>query len=172
MKITKKKYVPRTKKRTEKLKYSKENINYGYDLLENLGAVRYFYKKNYGIDLQLLELLLCLYPKKFFTQDEYFHIPKQFTFARTKKLIEMDILILFSKATSQKNSVFALSAKGKKLIENFYKYLSGEKKMLLRADRNKVALKTNSTAINNQRMKFIETINNAQQSEHKKALYI
>ncbi|WP_395073913.1 hypothetical protein [Flavobacterium sp.] len=161
--------VVRTKR--DKAVYKITFANKGYDILENLLVVRQYYRKHLKVDLQLLELLLALYPKTYFTQDDYFYIPKQLMYSRLKKLMDLKYVVLFSKAETQKTSVFTLSLKGRQLIENFYKLLSGEKKIPTDEKLNPMANKKDASAMDIKRLNFIKSVNKLPVSESKKALF-
>lgn len=156
----------------EPAKYSKvqfAHIYKGYDFLENLMAVRSFIQRKYGIDYRMLEILLKIMGMKVFTRADYSSFPKQFTYNKFRTIINSGYVNVLADHNAVENRVFTLNTKGKNIVINFYKYLSGEKRIPL----DHTNPMTNSkTKINFDRKKveLIKKMNNTPIKEHFKKM--
>lgn len=156
--------------RTVRVKIRYAVCNQGYDLLENMFVVRHYISDKYNVTLRVLELLLKLYPMNYFTYEDYYELPKNFQLVRADYLKEKKLIEEYKHGTTRVNSVFCLTRKGKNCVEDFYKYLSGEKKIPETTDKNKMG-KKNATQIDKLRFNFIKKMNQEGPSESKKKLF-
>lgn len=164
--------MSRKPSKTGKKKYAKPpkflSLNEGYDILENLLVVRKYVSKKYGIDWKLLEILLFLYPKNYFTWDDYYEMPKDFRYMRLSKLEQLGVARILSRERTLKGSLYTLTTKSRNIVTVFYEYLSGEKKI---PEMNNPLNLAEGTAIDKIRFNLIKKINAAPVSENKKRLF-
>jgi hypothetical protein len=116
----------------DRVKYEKKHyaeIVLGYDMLENLMLVRTYIQKKYEIRFKLLELLLFLAPKQFFTQADYKEIAKNYTYGRIDNIVDSGFVKIMTLGESKGRHLYTLSPIGKTMIAEFYKCLFGEKKI-------------------------------------------
>jgi len=162
-------------KNSKKDKYSKAlHLEFfcGYDLLENLIVARPYIQKRYEIDRQLLELLLYLGPKQFFTQEDYGKMPKQFKYGSIKNLLATGFVNIVQNGDCLSSHLFRVNRKGSEIIRHFYEILSGEKKIPEVPYRNPLARTTTRTAYDKKRMDLIKKINELPAPDSKKPLYL
>lgn len=157
----------------KKKKYKKRPAFYNedFDFLEHFQIVRAFYKRKFGIPLRELELLFTLYPMNYFTHSDYFEIPKAFTYLRIIKLVQLGHVVVFAKGKNKSKDVYTLTTSARTLVRDFYRYLSGEKKIPEEARHNPMAKKKDVPAIDKLRMDLIKKINQLEPSKSKKAMY-
>ncbi len=111
-----------------KTKYTRQAVymNLGYNFLENQYVVRKFFQKKYKIDLRVLEILLYLYPKQYFSHADYKAYPLTFTHRQIVSMIKKGHVIVLQEGKNKTKDVYTLSHSSKLLIQNYYKYLAGE----------------------------------------------
>lgn len=97
----------------------------GYDAFENFMLVRAYIQKKYDIHFSTLELLLFLFPKQFFTQEDYGSISKQYTIRNIKSLLAADMIIISSRGKGFYTHLYTLSNKSRRIVFSFYDMLSG-----------------------------------------------
>lgn len=154
-------------------KYSKvKNLEFfmGYDLLENMMIARPYIQKRYNIDLGLLELLLYLSPKQYFTQKDYAEMPKQFKYCSIKNLISTGFVGILQTGGDMSKHLYSVNRKGSEIVHHFYEILSGEKK-IPEDYTNPLARKKTRTPFDKKKMDLIKQINLLPAPEKKKALY-
>ena len=88
--------------------------------------VRAFIQKKYDISINTLELLLFLFPKQFFTQEDYGGISKQYTFRNIKALLEADFITIKSRGAGFYTHLYTLSNKSRRIVFSFYEMISGD----------------------------------------------
>lgn len=170
--MKKKRISPRSAKR--KAKYAKEyfvEFFHGYDLLENSLFVRPYIQQYHDIDVRLLELLLYMAPKQFFTQKDYSEIPKSFRFRSVKFLLEREFISIVTTGASLNCHLYRISAKGMHIVKHYYELLSGERGLNV-GSRNPWEKVTNRTAINKKRLDLSKKIMALGPPEKKKPLYL
>jgi hypothetical protein len=143
----------------------------GYDLLENMLIARPYIQKRYKIDLGLLELLLYLGPKQFFTQKDYAEMPKQFKYCSIKNLIATGFVSILQNGECMSDHLYRVNRQGSEILRHFYEILSGEKKIQEKADANPLNHKTTRTPFDKKKMDLILKINQLPAPEKKKPLY-
>src|SRR5690606_4561381 len=119
--------------RAKKPKYTRPkeiNIFQGYDLLENMIVVRQYVQKKHNIDLGLLETLLYLNPRQYFTQADYAEMPKQFKYCSIKNIIATGYIATLQQGTDLGKNVYKVNRKGHEIVCEFYELLSGERKFM------------------------------------------
>lgn len=154
-------------------KYSKETrllIFKGYDLLENMMVVRQYIQKKNNIDLGLLEILLYLAPKHYFTQADYRDMPKQFKYRSIKNLAATGFVSVVQEGSDLGKNLYNVNRKGHEIVCNFYELLSGEKK-INESYVNPLVNKKTRTPFDKKRMDLIKKINLLPAPESKKGLY-
>lgn len=155
-------------------KYSKETrllVFKGYDLLENMIVVRQYIQKKNNIDLGLLEVLLYLFPKPYFTQADYASIPKQFRYGSIRNLMATGFVSIVQEGSDLGKNLYKVNRKGHEIVCNFYELLSGEKKISDTRYENPLMNKKTRTPFDKKRMDLIKKINLLPAPESKKGLY-
>jgi hypothetical protein len=158
----------------DKKKYSKTQfikIYKGYDMLENFFTVRSYIQKRYKIDIHMLEILLKLMGMRVFTRAEFSNIPKEFTYNRFNSIQDSGFINLISDHTDVEKRVWTLNGKGKIIVTNFYKYLSGEKRIPVDGTRNPMAHGKKSIAFDKKKLDLIKKMNALDPKAHIKKLY-
>lgn len=167
--------LPKKDKRIRKYKQKSKDVIFpiynGYDFLENLLVVRHFVCKRYKISFELLEVFLYLYPKNFWTQDDYFIVPKQFTHNRMRYMLKKGHVVIFMKAKTERETIYRLSPSSRRIVEHFYKYLSGEDKMPVDSLYYSPFVSEKISAVDKLRKNLIYKINLLEPSENKKRLF-
>ena len=162
-------------------KYNIKRIIYsyaGYNMLENLVAVRPYILGKYGISIKTLEVLLYLGPKNFFTQEDYFNTPKEYKYNSIKYFILHGYMELAIRGTKQNDKrqrihhILTLTKKSREIIQDFYECLSGERKMVVEVEKrvNPRSLSP-ETYEGKQRLSLIEKLNALPIPESKKPLF-
>lgn len=157
----------------KKGKYKKEvfiRIYEGYDMLENLLIVRSYIQKKYNIDNKLLELLLHIAPKHFFTQEDYRLMVKPFKYSRIRILLESGYVKLITNGKNKGKNLYSISPAGKRLIVDFYECLSGEKPIPVDSKSNPMA-RLDANAYDKKKMETIRKLNQLTPSPRKKLLF-
>jgi hypothetical protein len=124
--LAEKKHFPRVKKAATKYKRKDVMINTDYNLLENQYAVRKFFQAKHNLSLRELELLLYLFPKQFFSFQDYKAYPLSFTHRKISSVIKLGYVKIFKKGKNQSHHVYTLTKSAKHQVIVYYKYLSGE----------------------------------------------
>lgn len=172
-KALKKKKV-RLRSSGRKPKYVKEwfaEFFQGYDLLENMIFVRPYIQQYYDIDPRLLELLIYMAPKQYFTHKDYTEIPKPFQFRSVKYLMEREYVTVVTNGANIACNLYRISTKGMNIVRHYYELLSGERDLHV-GGRNPWELKKNQTAINKKRLALSKKIMALGPPEKKKQLYL
>jgi hypothetical protein len=157
----------------KKVKYSKTTfalIYQGYDMLENLMVVRQYIQRRYDIDMALLEILLFLSPKQYFTQGDFAQMAKRFNYSRIGNLVGTGHVRLMTIGSGARMNLYCLSATGKGIVSEFYECLVGETKIPEYKELNPMA-KPKATAFDKKRMEMIKRINQIAVPDHKKPLF-
>jgi|JI9StandDraft_1071089.scaffolds.fasta_scaffold01710_16 hypothetical protein len=143
----------------------------GYDFLENFFVVRHYVCEKNKISLRVLEMLLKLFPMNYFTYKDYYELPKNFQLIRPDYLINKGLMQEI-KVNDQvrAESVFKLTTVAGNIVKDFYKYLSGEKKIPEERKYNHMADPKAST-IDKLRYEFIKKMNRTEPSETKKQTF-
>jgi hypothetical protein len=144
----------------------------GYDLLENIIVARPYIQKRYKIDRQLLELLLFLAPKQYFTQQDYGGMPKQFKYGSIKNLMNTGFISIVQNGEHMGKHLYRVNRKGSEIVRHFYEILSGEKKIPETSYVNPLAKKSKQNAFDKKRMELIQKINQLPAPDSKKPLYL
>lgn len=121
--------IRRPPKSHKKESYKKGKVVYeGYNCLENYGIVRKYIQRYYDIDFSILETLLYLYPKGYFTLMDYYNLEKQFHIASVKRLVHLGYAKMAVRGNRNGNkALFTLTYSSKLIVENFYETLFGDK---------------------------------------------
>lgn len=143
----------------------------GYDLLENMIVARPYIQKRYNIDQGLLELLIYLGPKQFFTQADYAEMPKQFKYCSIKNLMNTGFVGIVQNGECLSDHIYHVNRKGSEIIRHFYEILSGEKKIPETSAENPLYRKKTRTPFDKKKMDLIQKINQLPAPEKKKPLY-
>jgi len=160
--------------KSKTIKYSKEKhllVFKGYDLLENLIVVRQYIQKKNNIDLGLLEILLYLSSRQYFTQSDFTEMPKQLKYGSIKNLIATGFVGIIQEGGNLGKHVYKVNRKGHEIVKNFYELLSGEKKICETQYENPLTRKRTRTPFDKKRMDLITKINQLPAPESKKGFY-
>lgn len=161
-----------TKRKSKKVRYIKPlflTIYQGYDFLENFMLVRAYIQKRYDIPLKLLELLLFLAPKHFFTQYDYSLVAKDYTYRRISNLVKTGLFKVIANSPNRGKELYAVSSLGKSIITEFYECLSGEKK-IPETQINPMALKS-ANKFEKKKFAMIKKMNQLPVSDTKKGVF-
>jgi hypothetical protein len=131
-----KKIYPQYKKSAGKYKRNTVLVNTDYNLLENQYAVRKFFQAKHNLTLRELELLLYLFPKQFFSFQDYKAYPLSFSHRKISTVINKGFVKIFKKGKNQSKHVYTLSNSAKHLVIVYYKYLGGELQVPLNPENN------------------------------------
>jgi hypothetical protein len=162
------------KGKSKTAKYSKQHhlhVFRGYDLLENLIAIRPYIQKKNNIDLGLLEILLYLSSRQFFTQADFREMPKQLKYGSIKNLIATGFVGIVQEGENLGKHVYKINRKGHEIVRNFYELLSGEKNISENQYENPLTRKKTRTPFDKKRMDLITKINQLPAPETKKGFY-
>lgn len=161
-------------RRTNKIpKYTKRKflmVSDSYDAFENFGLVRKYIQNRYKITLSLLELLIYLAPKQYFTNKDYLNFPKQYHYRRVEDLQALEYARVVMEGANQSKRLFALSQKGMAIVVHFYQILSGEKQIPVRSEFNPM-MKKNAKAIDKKTNFLIEQLRNMPVPESRRKLF-
>lgn len=153
-------------------KYSKKDrkliLHEGYDVLENWSVVRHYIQRKYEIDLYLLEILLYLYPRKYFTWMEYYEFPKDFQYNGMRKMIADGIIAVAVPGKGERSTLYCLSRKHRSIVTNFYSFLFGEKKI---PTKQTALNKIGATEMDRRRHALIKKLNGIPPSDNKKRFF-
>lgn len=152
----------------------------GYDILENLYFARTYICKKYTQSLRNFEVLLFLYPKGYFTIEDYFPISHMGYEVRFPLYLVRQGLVkvvaypkseakTLNKKKIDPRYVYTLSQKGKDIVEEFYGLLSGEIKYAETKEENPFF--TSEKAIDQQRFRLAQKLNKMPVPESKKRLF-
>lgn len=99
-----------------------------YDYFKYFRVVRYWIKKTHGVGLADLEMLLFLYSERLFKRTDFNEYNEIFSWdvQRFYKLKRDGWISVWRKSKGSEPALYELSYKGKRLITEFYKRLSGE----------------------------------------------
>ena len=143
----------------------------GYDILENVFIVRHYVCQTEKMSFRVLEMLLKMYPMNYFNYQDFYTLPKNFQLVKADFFIKKGLLVEHKiKNKNRTESVFCLSAKARHIVENFYQYLSGEKKIPEQRRYNAMA-SPKATEIDKLRYSFIKKMNEKEPTEKMKKLY-
>ena len=147
-------------------------VSNSFDAFENLLVVRRYVQERYDITIQMLEIMLYLYPKQYFTQEDYRKIPKQYKYARINSMLLSGIAKIAADGLKNKGDrIYCLSAKSKGIVVHFYECLSGERKMSEWTASNPMAL-AGASNYDKKTLELIKSINKMEVPESRKSLYI
>jgi len=114
----------------------------------------------------MFELVLYLYPKNYFTYNDFKLATRSFELSRIKYLIDSGFVEIAVQRSNRNGTVYTLSTKMKNMVVEFYKLLAGEKKI----DTEKSPLR-DSTTIDNKRLASIEKINKLEVSKTRRKFF-
>ena len=120
-----------------KPKYETERyllLNKGYDFLENYQIAKDYIKLKHKISDNELNSILYLMPKNYFQKHEYTGLIKFYKFTNVNVLVKKELVQFFKKVDTntlklKTYCIYNVSAKGRGIVMEFYKCLSGEKKI-------------------------------------------
>lgn len=128
--VKKRKIIVRAPPKAHKKEvYRKGKVVYkGYNCLENYGIVRKYIQRYYDIDFSIIETLLYLYPKGYFTLMDYYHLEKQFHIASVRRLVVLGYAKMAARGNNKGDkALYTLTYKSKNIVENFYETLFGDR---------------------------------------------
>lgn len=134
-------YKPRAKKLEHKHYKKDAVINMDYNLLENVYVVRKFVQKKFNINLRELELLLYLFPKGFFSLEDYKNYPLTYSHRQINTIIKMGWVRIFTEGRYKSEHTYTLTKSAKHMVIVYYKYLSGELQIPTNSENNPMVRK-------------------------------
>jgi len=160
--------------KTKKIKYEKQKFYaemvLGYDALENLMVVRQYVQARFGISFKLLEIILFLAPKQFFTQADYSVILRSYTYGRIQNILDTGYVKIFNLGRNKSKNLYTLSASGRFVVTEFYKCLFGEKKIPETYRENPLALKS-ADPFDKKKFEMIKQLNQLSASVTKRQFF-
>lgn len=115
-----------------------------HDFLKHLRVARNWIKKNHGVNLPELEMLLFLYSEKLFTRTQFYQHAKIYSWNRKwlTELQEKGWITQWRKPNTYKAeaALYTLSQSCKMMISNFYRQLAWDK-IYAETDQNNVIFK-------------------------------
>jgi hypothetical protein len=118
-----------------KAKYSLKNKKHklifkdGRDLLQYNIVVRPYIIRKYRLEKDMeLDILLYLFPIQYFTMRDFKILPTVNAGYHLNTLLEMNFIeIAIPHANGHTNNIYQLTERSKKIVTDYYEYLSGEK---------------------------------------------
>ena len=118
-------------------KYEREKgllLSKGYDFIENYQIAKEFIKEKYTINDKDLNSIVYLAPKNYFQNHEYTGLLRFYKFANLNTLEKAGLVQFFSKIDKNTSKlktykIYSVSERGKIIVRDFYKCISGEKKI-------------------------------------------
>lgn len=142
----------------------------GYDFLQNFIVVRQYVQKRYKIDLNLLEILLYLFPMQYFTRDDYKIIPRNYGYRKISDLVRAGYVNIAVTGKNQGEHLYTLNRQGTEIVKIFYESLAGERKIPEQPQKNPMALKT-ANKITKKQMDLIKVLNQKEVPQTRKAMF-
>lgn len=155
-------------------RYTKTRILYysdSYDFLQYQIIVRPYVCKRFKIDFRMLELLLYIYPLNYFTTIDYKVAVKPYSLHSIKTMVKLGFVKVMVEGKNAAEHVYTLSHQAKNIVSLYYKYMSGERKMLDNDQRNPLTKTRDITIHDKKRMEMIRALNLLEVPETKKRLY-
>lgn len=175
LKKTKKvKLIARASDTKNKKRYTKQRILYysnSYDFLQYQIIVRPYVCKRFKIEVRMLELLLYIYPLNYFTNEDYKVAVRPYSLHSIKTMVKLGFVKIIVKGYNAAEHVYTLTHQAKNIVSLYYKYMSGERKMLDNDQRNPLTKKIKITTHDKKRMEMIRVLNQLEVPETKKRLY-
>lgn len=119
---------------TNRMQYTKKNpkmlfhFKQGFDLMQYTIVVRPFVLKLYQIEKEIiLDVLLYLFPIQYFTNKDFNLLPLRNTGYNRKQLILLGYVDRCVEITNRGGNIYCLSEKSMRIVNDYYKYMSGEK---------------------------------------------
>lgn len=118
------------------LKIKEPKIYTGVNHLKNLGLARRFICSKYSISIEMLEILLFIYPYNYFTKKDYDKIANTYFGCRLHYLKKKGLVkVMYAKKTlkappgqkKQLADIYTLSKVSKNAVVHFHKIISGER---------------------------------------------
>lgn len=133
-------------KGNEKVAYDRltfAKIYKGYDLLENFGYVRHAIQRKYNIDVTLLEHILYLVPKNFFTLEDLKEIAQiRYTYKNIDTFVRLGLAVLAAKGGNKAKHIYTMTAKARQICQDIHEMLSGETEIPVELYNSKEATKS------------------------------
>ena len=130
------KHHTRIKTDTFPMAYSRKNPKHslkfrtGYDLMRYSIVVRPFIVKLYKLESDLLlDILVYLFPIQYFTNKDYKLLPLYNTKFNLKQMVFKGYVDCAVEQSNFGSKVYCLSEKSIKVVVDYYKYMSGEKRI-------------------------------------------
>lgn len=111
--------------------YSKERyieVSKAYSFLQYQCVIRPLILRKYNISIRFLELLLYLYPMQYFDKRDYAMSVKALSW-NVRIMLKYEWIKIISEGANRGEHIYGLSAKAKHIVEDYYKYMSGEKQL-------------------------------------------
>lgn len=140
-----------------------------YNAFENLIIVRTYVQKRFKLGVNMLEVLLYLAPKHYFTVVDLGSLPKDFRYCGIDKFLKTGYASVFQVGKNKGDSIYTISGKGWKVVKMFYKLLAGEEQIPV--DKRRNPLNTEEIAWDRKRMKLIEQLNKMPVPDNKRKLF-
>lgn len=125
-KVTEAFYKGNKKEAYNRLQFAR--IYKGYDFLENFAFVKAYIMKKYEMDrIQLLEILLYLVPKNFFTLKDFADVRTlTYTYKKIDILVNKGYVAIASTGRAKSDHLYTCTAKARQIVQETYEMLSRE----------------------------------------------
>lgn len=164
-----------------KAKYSKKDsrqkviFTAGRDLLQYNIVVRPYILRKYRIEKDVeLDVLLYLFPFQYFTSRDFKQLPIAHMSYNLKTLRDLNYIeIVVQHKIGNNGNVYGLTERAKKIVKEYYEYLSGEKTVNPKGYKNPFADKE-SFKVDEQRQKVLDKLTHqtkTQKKQYRKHFY-
>ena len=151
----------------------KVRINYDrkqptFDYLKYWRVVRYWVKRTHGLGLADMEMLMFLYSERLFTRSKFNEYDEIFSWDKNRfeNLRQNGWITVWRKRNGSEAALYEISHKGKLLITNIYKKLSGEQPISEKPERNPI-FKKNSPYTDKVYRRAIKQMNKATEQQRR-----
>ncbi len=154
----------------DKPEYTKlqfKRIFRGYDFLENMAFARTYIMKKYKLKhFALLEVLLFITPKNLFSFEDFKDIQRiRFDYRKIDSLLQLGFVSVVNNGKNKAHHLYAPTQLARKIVQEFYEILSGEKKIPTEL------LSNSSVASDRWKTDIIKKLNKKEASESKKQIW-
>lgn len=139
------KYERKSKGFTEKITKNYDRTDPKYDWLKYFRVARYWVKRNYGLKLEDLEMLLFLYGQHLFKRSDFNEYQQIFSWDvnRFDRLNRMGWIHIWRQRRITEAALYEVTRKTRVMITQFYKILSAEV-TISENDKHNIIFKKNS----------------------------
>lgn len=133
------KIVSKTKK---KKPLPRHRLTRDYDFLQYIRPVFRWATENYGLSRPYVELILFLYPKGVFTQNDFYNFHKIlgiYQIKTFKMMLKEGFIVVWRPKKRGQKALYSLTNKAKQMCNKMHKFLTGEKEIPINSKNNILA---------------------------------